>query len=472
MKKNIKWIFGIFIIVCIAGYAIYNSKKPLIAELIEIQPKTVAQEFEEEGIVQSTDERPIYSIVSGKVIAMDLKEGEKVKKGQILARIDNKDLEYQMSQLKAQQKSLRGQEKKTYQEMHQQLGQLKGQLESIKGQELQSNKPIYEAEINQQQLAIEETKRQLKESEENYERTKTLFESGIVAKIELDSAKSKVEQLKNKLSQEEEALKLIMERSNPVLGTTEYFQGLKNAVQAQIDVLEYEIQQSSEKSTGTKQYYQGLIEAADAQIKQLENQMSNSVIISPVNGKVIKLNAKVGEIASPQSALMKLLGDSLYEVNVYLLTEDILNVHEGMKVKLIQERKDKDYEFSGVVKAIAPSAVEKMSALGLVERRVKVVITPEGEIPELRPGYALDVKFTVLQQQNKLAVSKTTLFPYEDGDALWVVRNGVAVIQKVKKGLKTDELVVIEEGLKAGDTVIKNPELEGLEEGKKVISND
>ena len=165
-----------------------------------------------------------------------------------------------------------------------------------------------------------------------------------------------------------------------------------------------------------------------------------------------------------------MVGAENYEVSAFLLTEDVINVTQGSKVRLIQERRNGDYEFSGTVKEIAPTAIEKVSALGLTERRVKVTIQPEEQIPELRPGYALDVKFTVLEQENKLAVPKTSLFPYEGGDAVWVVRNGKAVIQTVIKGLKTDEKVVIEEGLKAGDKIIKNPQLEGLEEGKRVVS--
>ena len=56
---------------------------------------------------------------------------------------------------------------------------------------------------------------------------------------------------------------------------------------------------------------------------------------------------------------------------------------------------------------------------------------------------------------------------------LYVVKDGKAVIQKVKKGMETNELVVIEKGLKAGDQVIKNPQEEGLEVGKRVeVSSD
>ena len=74
-----------------------------------------------------------------------------------------------------------------------------------------------------------------------------------------------------------------------------------------------------------------------------------------------------------------------------------------------------------------------MSALGLMEQRIKLEIKPE--LPKnliVKPGYALDVIFTIDKQENKLIVPKTVLFPYQDGEALWVVRNNTAHIQPAR----------------------------------------
>ena len=63
---------------------------------------------------------------------------------------------------------------------------------------------------------------------------------------------------------------------------------------------------------------------------------------------------------------------------------------------------------------------------------------------------------------------KRLLFPYGEGDALWVVRNGKAEVQAVETGFENDREVVITEGLQEGDLVVLNPQLEGLKEGKKI----
>jgi HlyD family secretion protein len=424
----VKLVLTIIIIAVVAAYAAFNAQKPLKAELIEVKPQTVSLVFKEEGIVETALDRPVYATVSGEIVNLAVKEGQRVSRGDLLVQIDTKDMEYQLAQLKAQRKSLEGQEKKSFQEIGQQ--------------------------IKQQQLAIEEIKRQLEKSREDYAKAKLLYEAGAISKTELDDAESAVKQLENELSQQQTRLELLMEQAGSA-GTGISGNGSEDPVKA---------------NTATQQYYQGMIEAVDAQIKQLEYRIENSRITAPIDGVVEELNAKAGMMVSPQAPLMKITVTGGLDVNAYLLTEDVIYINEGMKVALIQKRKDRDYKFYGTVTSVAPSAVEKVSALGMIERRVKVTIQPEGNIPELRPGYALDVEFSVLSQENKLAVPKTCLFPYEDGDALWVVKNGRAQIQKVKKGMETDEAVVIERGLAPGDRVIKNPQLEGLEQGKKITA--
>ncbi len=412
MEAHLKWIIGAILALGIGGYFFYNSTKPLEAELLEVKAQTISQSFKEEGLVTAAVERPVYSVINGKIINIPVKEGQQVNKGDLLVEMEAKDLESQLSQLRAQ-------------------------LDSINGQEKQVKRTPYTAQVKQQQLMIDETKRQIALEKQNYARIKTLYDSGAVSKKELDDANNRVEQLENNLLQQEQALKLIEEQSKPPAGTDQYFKGLKEQVNEQMDHLQYLI--------------------------------GNKRIVAPISGIVNELPVREGAMVTAQTPLLTLTSNDELQVEVFLLTEDIISVEEGMPVTLIQKRKNGDLEFPGVVTAIAPAAEEKASALGLTEQKVKVTVKPEeNEAPELRPGYALDVKFTTLEQENKLAVPKVVLFPFEDGDALWLVKDGKVTIQKVEKGMETDELVVIEKGLQAGDIVVKNPQLEGLAEGKAV----
>ena len=222
-------------------------------------------------------------------------------------------------------------------------------------------------------------------------------------------------------------------------------------------------------NTAKSNYYPGQIQALQAQIDATQHKLSQSAVYAPVTGVISQFPLKEGMVITPGSQLFTIYQSDEYLVEVYILTEDAARIQPGLEIRLIQDNKDEDINFKGVVTKIAPAAEEKMSALGLMEQRIKLEIRPE--LPEnlfVKPGYALDVEFTIDKQENKLIVPKTTLFPYQDGEALWVVRNNTAQIQPVETGFENEQDIVIEKGLKAGDQVVLDPLLEGLKEGASV----
>lgn len=277
--------------------------------------------------------------------------------------------------------------------------------------ELDSRGLLYELENLEGQLRSLKAQQETEKSSTDLDKLKQLYEAGAISKKEYEDAKNKVE----------------------------------------------------------SDYYPGQIASLEAQIKATQFKIEENCIKATQEGIVSDLSAKIGEVVSPGTRLMNLFEDQSYLLEIFILTADAARVKPGIEVELIQENKTGDIQFKGVVERIAPSAIEKISALGLTEQRIKVTIRPE--IPEglvLRPGFALDVKFTIDRQTDRLVVPKTAVFPYENGDGIWVVEDGKAMVRSVKKGFENEKEVVIEEGLKAGDLIIMNPQLEGLKEGIRV----
>jgi len=223
------------------------------------------------------------------------------------------------------------------------------------------------------------------------------------------------------------------------------------------------------KNTIDSDYYPALLSAVRSQINQLYYQVNLHNVVSPISGTVAEIQVKEGMVVPPASPLLTVFNGDFVEVETFVLTEDASRIYAKMPVDLIQDNRTGDIVFPGTVERIAPSAVEKISTLGLVEQRLSVTISPQ--IPKdllLKPGYALDVAFTLDKQEDQLAVPKTVLFPYQDGDAVWVVIEDKAEIRPIKKGFETDKYVAISEGLSEGDYIILNPKLAGLKEGKTI----
>ena len=412
MKRKWKIILGAVVASAIIGAIVFEALKPLQTDLLKIEKRAIADTFKEEGTVTAEVHRPVYPSHSGKVTEVPVEEGDAVKEGQVLVVLDTQDLSFQ-------------------------LGQLQGQLKSIKGEEQKSFREPYSSQLKQQELLVEQAERDLQTAQTNFERIKQLFDSGAVSKQEYEEAENTLKTAESNLEQQQADLNLLYESHKPSSGTSQYFAGMKESLQAQIESVKHQIDQSA--------------------------------ITSPVDGIVSDLQVKEGTMVSSAAPVTTVFQKGSFRVEVFVLTEDVPKLEEGMPVDLIQDISGTDHRFEGRIERIAPSAVIKLSSLGLEEQRVKVTVTPQpSEEIDLRPGYAVDVEFTTGRQDGKLVVPKTALFPYEEGDALWVIRGGKAEIQPVTTGFENDREVAVEKGLRVGDSVVLNPQLDGLKEGKRV----
>lgn len=413
MKKKVKWIILVFLALILIIYGIYYSTKPLEVSSIEIVPKTVSKSFTEEGKIIVTDEKTLFSPLSGEIDKINVKENQTVKKGDLILTYNTQEMQYNLNQLNAQ-------------------------LQSVKGQELQTYKSPYPSQIEQQKLMIEQARLQKQTAENELKKIKVLYEQGAISKSSYEEAKRTVTTAQNLLSQQEQALQILKDQYNVPQGTAQYFEGQKQVIQAQIELIQY--------------------------------QMSKAQLVSPIDGIVTTLNAKENMVTAPGTPLITIMNPNKLETEVFVLTEDILSIKENMPVEMALESNDKSIIIKGKIKEIAPSAQETISALGLAEQRIRVNVIPEKSAIPLKPGYALDVKFTTFKEDNCISVPKTSLFPYENKDAVWIIHNGSAQIVQVETGLETDQEIVVTKGLKKGDIIIVNPQTEGLKENKKVYS--
>jgi len=248
-------------------------------------------------------------------------------------------------------------------------------------------------------------------------------------------------------------------------------------VQARLRGVNVQIEREAIKRTREAQANKRVLEserdALSSQARQLREQIEDSRIYAPISGVVMRLNAEESGMASPEVPLMRLYKkenqENRYLVETRVLTRDVLEVYEGMPVKLSFERRDQDLEFAGEVKEIYPYAEEAVSPLGLEEERVTVTVWPDfpGDL-QLGLDYRVDVEFITNRQEDVLWVPHTALFSYRGVDALMVVVDDRARVREVRTGLETRREVVIEEGLKEGDLVILDPGAVDLNEGDRV----
>lgn len=399
-----KIFLGILVVVAALSGVIYNYYKGTEVEVYKVKKKLYSQSFKEVGQVVPSKETSISSVRDGKIISLKVQEGQSIKSGDLILRLENKEIDYKIKDLEFQ-------------------------LKGIYAQKLQSNSKSNGAQVEGYKLQIENLKSQLEAAKRDLSRVTILYKDGIVSKVDYEKAEQNVKSIENMILQEENNIKIVQKENSPVNGTNEYYSAMQESIRTQIQALEYE--------------------------------KSNGNLYSPVNGTVKAVNVKEGAFVASGTPVVELFSEGDYIIETYVSTKDINDIKLNMNVECILETNKKDLVFKGVVKKVAPAAVSKVSTLGLEEQRIKVTIKPELKNISVRAGYDLDVKFTTLQRENSIFITKSAVFPYNDGKAVWVINGSKAHIQPVKTGVEDNKDIIIESGLKEGDLIILDHSIKG-----------
>ena len=180
---------------------------------------------------------------------------------------------------------------------------------------------------------------------------------------------------------------------------------------------------------------------------------------APIAGRVLKV-AQASEGPVALGAPLVELGDTArLEVVAELLTADALRAAPGSAVRI--ERWGGDGVLEGRVRLVEPAAFTKVSALGVEEQRVRVLIdlvSPAQRWASLGDGFRVGVRIVTRSLPKVLKVPVSAVFPRpEGGDAVFVVEGGRARLVPVQLGARNGQEAWIESGLAAGAQVIVYP---------------
>lgn len=358
-------------------------------EIAVLNPITITETVAATGKIQPETEVKISSEVSGEIIELPIVEGQQVKKGDLLVKI-NPDL-YQSG-----------------------LQRSMATLQNIRS-------------------AYDQTQAALNEAESNYQRSKNLFEKGIISKSEWDKAISAYE---------------------------------------------------SAKAVNQSAYYN--IQSAAATVNEARESLARTIIFAPIDGTISKLDVELGErvVGTQQMAgteLMRVANLSSMEVEVDVNENDIVKVSIGdsamVEVDAYLRRK-----FKGLVTSIANSANATLTADQVTNFKVKVRILPESyqdliegkpeNFSPFRPGMTATVDIITQKKENVLAVpisavvikndTTSTFSPVvsssqERFECVFVKKEDQAELRVITTGIQDDRNIEVITGLQPGDEIIVGP---------------
>ncbi|MBB3142888.1 efflux RND transporter periplasmic adaptor subunit [Halomonas organivorans] len=190
-------------------------------------------------------------------------------------------------------------------------------------------------------------------------------------------------------------------------------------------------------------------------------------VTSPTSGVVLRVIRRSAGIVDAGTPLMEIGDPSDLEVVVDLLSEDAVRVTPG-QAAIIDGWGGP--ELTAEVRRIEPLGETRVSALGIEEQRVDVILDltdPASRWRRLGHDYRVNVGI-VLFQDDVLQVPLGTLFRDGDDWAVFVVDGGRARRRTVTIGARSDLAVEIRDGIKAGQRVIRYPG-ERVSDGSTII---
>ncbi|MFZ5651575.1 MAG: efflux RND transporter periplasmic adaptor subunit [Bacillota bacterium] len=257
--------------------------------------------------------------------------------------------------------------------------------------------------------ALERTGLELRGAEDNLSRVKELYKTGAVSLSEYEKASLQVETLRHSLKEHNSRLESALSQA----------------------------------------------EGLDRSLQQLSAKERQLVVESPVNGTVLSLPVQAGQVLSPGALMASVAAPDSLEVKADILSDDLAEVREGQRA-VITAPVLGGKTLEGRVKQIYPRAEEKTSALGVVQRRVPVIIALEGPA-SLKPGYEVKVVIETMTRQDVPVIPRESLRTMADGrKEAMVVANSRVSRRPVSTGIGDGEFIEITAGLEPGEVVVRD----------------
>jgi HlyD family secretion protein len=227
------------------------------------------------------------------------------------------------------------------------------------------------------------------------------------------------------------------------------------AAERQVRTLQ-EAMRSAEFNVRTAQHQ---LEVARASLMQGRGGAGTPIrLTSPVDGVVLRRMQESEAVVAIGQPLIEIGDVAHLEIVSDLLSTAAVRVQPGQPV--LVEQWGGDRPLGGRVRRVEPSGFTKISALGVEEQRVNVIIDfdePRDVWQTLGDGYRVEVRVIVWRRDGVLKVPTSSLFRQGAGWAVYRVENRKAVRQAVDAGQQNGLEAEIRSGLQEGQTIIVFP---------------
>ncbi len=398
-----------------------SAAEPVITVTAEkALPHLMRGAIQVNGTVWAWDPLTIGSEVNGlKVESILVDDGDKVKRGQVLARLNASVLNAQLAEERAKLAAQNATLKRTIQPNRPE------DLLSLQAAYSQSESAVAEAEA-----MLQKARANLTNAQHITVRYRELVSEGAVSQQEADQkdtdAKTAEAEMHN-AEQKVRTAKFQREQAKQRL-----IMGQQGGRREDVDISRATLAQSQ------------------ANVSRLEALVAQTVIKAPSDGLIMRREAHLGDITAGGKALFLMVRDNRLELRAQVAEIDLPLIHPGQKA-IVTASTSSSIQVEGVVREVSPMIDQDMR-LGTV--RIDLPVPVGGDKTGFKPGNFAHASIDV-GSKSPLAVPASAVLSHENKSFVFVVNSDNTVAARdVKTGERVDGFAEIESGLNAGEKVV------------------
>ena len=419
---------------------------PLIIETVRVAAKTIQPEYSTFGILAASKTAQVSSFEEGRVESINVEIGDAVRAGAVLARTDASALRNQLKEIEA---------KSDYA-----LAQIEIAEAALKEAEDEVERRMIEKEMLEIELIQSEM--EMARTAEILEKKKALFEAEGISAESLAAFSAAAEKAMSEFKKTGLMLKM------KSLGITP--EALRKNGISVPTLPSKRLSLYKENLTGMER---GRIAEAKAKYREVEalrqtilKKLDESIIRSPITGRVAKVGIEIGELVTRGNILFSVIDTTILDIEARVPVKELEHIHLHQEVLIRLDKdpdgKDPDGKKSGRVRYITPflDPTSRSATVRCTLGEGPLKENPEGKGGPLTPGDFVDLTFPYGEKEEYILVPRNSVLEQENEKKhreVYQVRSGRLFPHPIYPKFQWKKYYAISEGLEEGALLWKHP---------------
>ncbi|HVA38983.1 MAG TPA: HlyD family efflux transporter periplasmic adaptor subunit [Candidatus Dormibacteraeota bacterium] len=430
MPKTRRTIVVLLVALALAAALTFAAfrPRPVLVEVGAAMRGPLQVTVEAEGVTRVRDRFVVSAPVAGRLGRVGLSEGDRVRAGMLLARIDPLPERADVRAALAQLDELRAQRAgvATLRPKAAALAQADAKIAAV-----QARRRYAEARVEQARALVAKARSDLARDER-------LAGVGGLPRSAVESARVD-EQVKSR------ELEAALMESRAAASEVAAAKAMRAELEASRSDPDYLLK-----------VYDARIAGVEADLTKLRDAAARTDVRAPAGGRVLRVLQKSEQFVSAGAPLVEIGDPGNLEIVVDVLSSDAVRVAPGARMSVDV---GSGAPLQGVVTRVEPSAFTKVSSLGIEEQRVHVIgsLAPSPAEARVGDGYRVEASIVVWRAAEVLKAPLSAAFRCGRQWCVFTIRDGRAHRREIEIGQRSDAEVEILRGLSAGDRLVLNP---------------